>query len=776
MPAKGAFCMLPEPAGSRKLWGRLAAASLGVLLLAHLVRRAGPSKIMEGIASVGWGLALVIALAGLALAVRTWAWRHTLPDDGPPPSFGRMFALRLVSEAAGQAGVFGQVFGDAWRVARLGADLPLANRITSVALDRALYTLSSTIVTIAGVSSVAFLLPLPGKWAIYAKIFASALVIIVAFAVIAVRQRWPMISGAARAFCRLGRAGRWVEHRIEGIQSVEDKLLDFFHHSPAAFRLSFGLQMAAHLAAVLEVFLILRLMGHSAGFTSALAIEGLTKLVNVIGMINPGNAGTYEGGNMLFARLVAMSGTAGLTLALIRRMRALFWAATGAICAVMLPASARREGRQARRVDTAGHGHTAVILAHSVPANYMLARVGKLPVLLRAILGAQKAGARRIVIVVDSAAEVLLRDELLRTGRLPANVEWYVTSSVDIGPILRNIAGTEERIVLIAADRTYHPALHRRAAEWSGAKVLGLVTDHQAVGICAAGTQRAADLLRRCPGNTRTIEELQERLAAAGEFESESVSPDQWQRVSLPQHRLQAEQKLDQWLVKPTDGVFARMNRRVSIPISRQLIKTPITPNMVSLFTLGVGFVAGAFFAFGGRMNMLIGAILSVFASILDGCDGEVARLRFQDSAFGCWLETICDHLYYVSIFAGMAIGLLGRGPVYLIWGTMLFFGAIASLVTTGLQRRRMAGASPERYLSRWQAQASARSSNPFLFLGRHTEFLIRRCCLPYLILAFALFGATYMAFIGAAVGSNIVWPIALYSYFTFDPARTSHD
>ena len=777
MPKRRAFCMLPEPATSRKVWGRLAAASIGLLLLAHLVRRAGPSQIMEGIASVGWGLVLVVALAGLALAVRTWAWRCTLLDGGPQPSFGRMFALRLVSEAAGQAGVFGQVFGDAWRIARLGADLPMESRIASVALDRALYTLSSTIVTIAGVTSVAFLLPLPGRWALYAKIFASALITTVGVAVIAVRQRWPAISGTAKALCRLGSAGRWVERRREAIQSLENRLLDFFHHSPAAFRSSFALQMTAHVAAVLEVFLILRLMGRPAGFCSALAIEGLTKLVNVIGMINPGNAGTYEGGNMLFARLLAMSGTAGLTLALIRRVRALFWAAVGAICAVMLPGSARPEKRKRlREADPAAHGHTAVILAQSVPANSMLARVGELPVLLRAILGAQKAGAGRIVVVVDPTAALPVREDLRRTRRLPARVEWCSASSGDIGPLLTHITDREERVVLIAADRTYHPALHRRAAEWSGSGVLALTTDGQAVGICASGAGEATGLLRNSPTGTHTIEDLQQWLSAACGIGLESVPADQWQRVSSPQDRLQAEQKLDRWLVKPTDGVFARMNRRVSIPISRQLIKTPITPNMVSIFTLGVGFLAGAFFALGGRANMLTGAILSVFASILDGCDGEVARLRFQDSPFGCWLETVCDYLYYVFIFAGMTIGLLGRGPVYMIWGTVLFFGAVASFITTAMQRRRMAAAHPEQYLIRWQARASKRSSNPFLFLGRHTEFLIRRCCMPYLILAFALFGATYMAFIGAAVGANIVWPIALYSYFTFDPARTSHE
>src|ERR1700757_2894728 len=169
---------------------------------------------------------------------------------------------------------------------------------------------------------------------------------------------------------------------------------------------------------------------------------------------------------------------------------------------------------------------------------------------------------------------------------------------------------------------------------------------------------------------------------------------------------------------------------------------------------------------------MLLGAILSVFASILDGCDGEVARLKFQDSAFGCWLETVCDYLYYVFLFAGMMIGLLARGPIYMVWGSVLFFGAVATFLTTAMQRRSMAGARPEQYLVLWRSQAFRRSSNPLLNLARHTEVLIKRCCMPYLVLAFALFGGTYMAFIGAAVGSNIAWPIVLYSYFSFNPAR----
>jgi phosphatidylglycerophosphate synthase len=283
-------------------------------------------------------------------------------------------------------------------------------------------------------------------------------------------------------------------------------------------------------------------------------------------------------------------------------------------------------------------------------------------------------------------------------------------------------------------------------------------------------------LLDRRPAGRTLSGGIDECAAVRTGLVCESVPSDYWQRVIFPEDHWLAEQKLDSWLVKSTDGIFARMNRRVSIPISRQLIKFPITPNMVSIFILAVSILAGVFFAVGSWGYMVLGAILSVFASILDGCDGEVARLTFQESPFGAWIDSACDSLYYIFMFGGMMIGLLRRGPIYLFWGALLFIGALATLLTTLAQRRKMAAARPEQYLKLWQAQASKRSSNPFLYLARHTEFLIRRCCMPYLILAFALFGGTYMAFIGAAVGSNIAWPIALYSYFTFHPAHTSHD
>jgi hypothetical protein len=292
--------------------------------------------------------------------------------------------------------------------------------------------------------------------------------------------------------------------------------------------------------------------------------------------------------------------------------------------------------------------------------------------------------------------------------------------------------------------------------------------------MCSLSREASNDFANRHPTVAGTPEDILSVLSMAHYKDSEEVTEEKWQRVGNERQRRLAERKLDGWLVKPTDGIFARANRKISIPISRLIIPFSITPNMVSLFTLGVSFTAGVFLALGGYWNVLTGAVLSWFSSVLDGCDGEVARLKMQESAFGCWLETICDNLYYIFTFSGVTIGLVrssgNRG--YFLYGGLLLLGVTASALVTGFQRQHLASARPEQYLLEWHKKADSRSSNPLLYLGRHTEFIIRRCFLPYVILFFAIFGVMQWFLIAASIGANIVWIVALYSYVTFTPSR----
>jgi hypothetical protein len=315
---------------------RLLAGAFGIALLTYLVHRAGPDKLVESMATLGWGLALVMAWGSVAHILKTWAWRITLLDEKCQVSFARMLGLRLASEAVGQFGGLAQMFGEGLRVSLLGPAVPLASGISSVTIDRAFFVISAAVVSSVGLLAVLIVLPPPHALALYGSIFISVLLGVVLLAAVAIGRRWSVLSGTAETLGRIRYFRGWIERKRSLIYSVEKKLLDFYHHTPGSFWASFALNLACHAAAVFEVFMILWLMGAKVSLFGALAIEALTKLVNIAGTFNPVNLGTYEGGNMLIVKMFGLTAAAGLTLAFVRRLRAIFWAAVGGLCLVVL--------------------------------------------------------------------------------------------------------------------------------------------------------------------------------------------------------------------------------------------------------------------------------------------------------------------------------------------------------------------------------------------------------------------------------------------------------
>jgi phosphatidylglycerophosphate synthase len=567
---------------------------------------------------------------------------------------------------------------------------------------------------------------------------------------------------------------------------MECALFEFHHDTPTLFWSSLLLNLAGHCLAILEVCLVLWLLGAYTSFVGAMIIESLTKLVNAIGSFNPGNIGTYETGNMLIAKIFGLGNAAGLALAMARRLRALFWTAVGCICLVLLTRSKKlpdlgafdttKSPRSPAHVPTTSSSSDVAFAVFLPAANmrFPLARVGTLPVPLRTILVAQRMNPTQIMLVADAATRQSLQQELMSTGRLPESVQWLeANADAPFQDSLRLVAASmsSRRIVLVDGSTIYNTSLIRQAAEWIHEDTaLALTSADVPAGLYAMPMKTLRNLVTHRPSDATSLKELLGSIGATHSVASLNVGEDLWQRVTAESDRRVAERKLAGWLVKPTDGMYARFNRRISIPISRRLIKLPVTANMVSIFTLGVGVSSAAFFALGGYWNALLGAFLCIFASILDGCDGEVARLKLLESDFGCWLETVCDYLFYLFLFVGMTIGLWrsSGARTYLILGGLLLFGAIASFLSTGLQRHKLAAGRPEQLLTIWQTHAEGRSSNLFLYIGRHTEFIIRRCFFPYALLFFALFDIMNVAFVLSVIGANLVWPIALYSSRTF--------
>jgi len=150
-------------------------------------------------------------------------------------------------------------------------------------------------------------------------------------------------------------------------------------------------------------------------------------------------------------------------------------------------------------------------------------------------------------------------------------------------------------------------------------------------------------------------------------------------------------------LKKVSDGPVSRyLNRPISIRISKYLLKKSITPNQISLFSFVFSMVGALFFFFGGYANLLIGGILAQIASIIDGCDGEIARLKFQTSEFGGWYDAVLDRYADAFLLFGLTyyVYFLGENLLYLFIGFLAIIGAFMNSYTAdkydGLMKKNL--------------------------------------------------------------------------------------
>ena len=315
---------------------RFLAALLGLSLLGYVVFRTGPGVVWKQVQAVGWGLALLVILGGFSQVIKTCAWRQAFTCNISGLSWSRSFVAQLISDAIGQFGVAGKVVGEGTRISLLGSTVPVSSALSAGAIDGGLHGFSAVMVTVLGISATLMLGPVSVRWRVYAVLLIAGLASVVILAGVSIARRRPLMGNAIRAIGRLPRLHNWVSDKQPIIESAEHNLLYFHREAPAAFWATLSLNVIWHMLAVLEVYVILRFMG--AGFTvgGAFIVEGLTKVINLVGALNPGNFGTYEAGNMLIAKMFGVTSTAGLTLALCRRARTVFWAGVGALGMVLM--------------------------------------------------------------------------------------------------------------------------------------------------------------------------------------------------------------------------------------------------------------------------------------------------------------------------------------------------------------------------------------------------------------------------------------------------------
>lgn len=407
-----------------------------------------------------------------------------------------------------------------------------------------------------------------------------------------------------------------------------------------------------------------------------------------------------------------------------------------------------------------------------------LERVVGVPLIARVMRAAARAGIRRFVVVIGFGAEVMRRElpPCVPAGcelALVENRRYDEPNGVSLGAGLAELPGP---FALLMADHLFTPArLQQALAHFAAtgrnllvveatdrfagdpddatrvARVEGRVArigkglePHDAVdtGMFVLRPESVRGALLKA-GAAPSISGVVRVLAEAGDLDALDVQTGAWQDVDTPEDARRAARMLYASLRKPNDGFLARhVNRRISLAISTRLWRTGLSPNVVTLFTLAVGLAAGAAFARSSAVAWgLLGATLFQLQSILDGVDGELARLLHRESRLGFWLDVACDNLTHMAVFGGIAAGLARDGPGG-PW-TVLGWVAVPGVAASFLAMAPLLAHRPER----------AASTGPAGLLGRLADGLARRD-FTYLLFPLAALGWLGGFLWAAAVGT----------------------
>lgn len=313
-----------------------------------------------------------------------------------------------------------------------------------------------------------------------------------------------------------------------------------------------------------------------------------------------------------------------------------------------------------------------------------LTRFGGLSLLKRALLTAQRVGAQVCYVLARNEDVESLRREVAGDARLSCEVVWVTPHGdttprpIDAGDCLVFSCDTLFRAdVLPAANDT--AATVRRVIDRDRTATLSIIPQVELDALLDGWqTDERLPDLAAMPAH---------EVSAGGAFLERLLSPDV---------RPDLERAFLLRLENPNDGLMdTLLNRKLSRPLTRVFLRTPLTPNQVTGLSFLVGLLGAGCFLLGSYGWTLVGALLLQASTVLDCVDGEIARVKMLESPFGEWLDITLDTVVHVAIFIGVGVAVwkqIGLAAAPLLGG-LLAAGALLSFpLVTLAEKTEMRG------------------------------------------------------------------------------------
>ena len=287
----------------------------GVLLFIYTLQASGPRDVLRQLRQIGVGFLVVLALSAIRMAVRAKAWSLCV-EDNERFTFGQAFKAYVTGDAVGNVLPLGPLASESTKALLIRRNIATSAAFSSVVLENVFYGISVAIMVMVG--TLAFLFgyrPTNAALTITLSLGAVAVVSVVAV--------WWLLRSEPRFL------GRFLKH--DAVRDAEDRVFRFAATRKERIGQILLLQFAFHVAAVLEIYFLLRLLvGHTERtLLMALVLGTVERLIMIAFKFVPLRLGVDHAGSGSIAGVLGLGTPIGVTIATVRTARNLFWAALG---------------------------------------------------------------------------------------------------------------------------------------------------------------------------------------------------------------------------------------------------------------------------------------------------------------------------------------------------------------------------------------------------------------------------------------------------------------
>ena len=308
---------------------------MGIALFAYFVYSEGLGKILAHIAriSIG-GFLIILFLYFLRIAARALAWKLSVSEPYKLDLRDTLPAV-IIGEALSSLIPLGVLISGTAKAVAVKKRVPLVVGLASVATENLFYSLITGLFICFG--AVAFLrnFELDEGWVVTIDFLIGTIFLLIFLGVLMVVRQWHWASSLSNWLYNRNFGKRFLETGRVQVRQFEDLIYGFYRKYPRRFLPIILLQIAYHIIGVIEVWFVLsRISEVFPSLYSSFLLESISRLITIVFKLIPFLIGVDEAGAKFVTDTLALGAGIGVTLAIVRKGRILFWTAIGLILIV----------------------------------------------------------------------------------------------------------------------------------------------------------------------------------------------------------------------------------------------------------------------------------------------------------------------------------------------------------------------------------------------------------------------------------------------------------